>query len=180
MRIGKRVKILVIGSVSIGLLTLVMATKFIPKVIYNPSPSAPEGFYFIDKRAVPEVGDYVLLTLPKSVTMMALKRQYVGRGTPLLKQVIAQFGGHVCIKYDVVYVNYEAVTKVKSYDPSGRKMPVWEGCRTLEKGELFLLNLYSIYSFDSRYFGPVTQNKIIGIAFPIWVQSDVENFSESK
>lgn len=180
MQIGKRVKILVIGSISIGLLTLVMATSFIPKIIYNPSASAPAGFYFVRQGIIPEGGDYVLLALPETVKMMAHKRQYVGQDIPLLKQVFAQFGDHICIKYDVVYVNYEAVAEVKSYDPSGRKMPVWKGCRKLEKGELFLLNLYSVYSFDSRYFGPVKQNEIIGVAIPIWVQSDVENFSESK
>ena len=174
MQIGKRIKILAIGSISIGLLASAMATEFIPKIIYNPSASAPAGFYFVRQETVPEVGDYVLLTLPEPVKMMALERQYMGQDIPLLKQVSAKPGDHVCIRYDVVYVNYEAVTEVKSYDPSGRKMPIWKGCRKLEEGEFFLLNLYSVYSFDSRYFGPVRQNEIIGIATPIWVQGDTE------
>lgn len=134
------------------------------KVIYNPSPSAPVGFYFIDQNPTPEVGDYILIALPNVVKEMAIERRYVGPDISLLKKVFATSGDHICSKKGQVYVNHHPVTKVKTHDPSGRKLPTWNGCRVLKQGEYFLLSLYSDYSFDSRYFGPVMQNQIIGVA----------------
>ena len=174
MQVGKRAKILITVGVSVGLITWAMATKFIPRIVYNPSASAPIGLYLASPKAMPKVGDYVLLELPITVKIMALQRHYVGQNIPLLKQVFASSGDHICNKFDVIYVNYEAVTEVRTHDPSGREMPVWEGCRKLEKNEFFLLNLHSIYSFDSRYFGPVKQDKIIGVASPIWGQNNYQ------
>ena len=51
------------------------------------------------------------------------------------------------------------------HDNLGRPMPVWQGCRTLGEGEYFLLQPHP-YSIDSRYFGPVFECQIIGVATP--------------
>ncbi len=164
MNARKPLKILAIIGFMAGLLTLVMVTKFAPKIIYNPSPSAPIGFYSISQKFNPKVGDYILLELPGTVKSLALDRHYVGQNIPLLKQVFASSGDHVCVKNGVVYVNHETVSEVKSHDPSGREMPVWHGCEILKGGTYFLLNTHSPYSFDSRYFGPIEQEQIIGVA----------------
>lgn len=156
--------ILMIMAASCILLASVSLTEYSPTIIYNPSQSAPIGFYLIGQKVTPEVGDYILIELPNSVKKIAIERHYVGPDVPLLKKIFATSGDHICSKDGQVYVNHKPVTKVKTHDPTGRKLPTWNGCRMLKQGEYFLLSLYSDYSFDSRYFGPVMQNQIIGVA----------------
>ena len=146
------------------LLASVSLTEYPPSIIYNPSQSAPIGFYLIEQKVTPDVGDYILIELPNAVKEMAIERRYVGPNIPLLKKVFATSGDHICSRNSQIYVNDQPVIKVKNHDPTGRKIPTWNGCRTLKKGEYFLLNLYSDHSFDSRYFGPVMQDQIIGAA----------------
>ena len=47
-------------------------------------------------------------------------------------------------------------------------LPRWQGCRRLGADELFLIATDSAASFDSRYFGPVTRDRVIGRALPVW------------
>ena len=42
-----------------------------------------------------------------------------------------------------------------------------EDVASLRRTSFFLLSLHSFYSFDSRYFGPIKQDKVIGIASPV-------------
>lgn len=156
--------ILPIIALSSILLASVSRIEYLPSIIYNPSQSAPIGFYIIDQKALPAVGDYILVHIPQSVKKMAIESRYVGSDVPLLKKLFAISGDHICRKDGQLYINHRPVTKVKTHDPSGRILPIWNGCRLLKEGEYFVLSLYSDYSFDSRYFGPVMQNRIIGVA----------------
>ena len=52
-------------------------------------------------------------------------------------------------------------------DQLARPMPVWQGCRTLRTEEVFLLADHSL-SFDSRYFGPLQTQHIVGRATLLW------------
>ncbi|PHZ86764.1 conjugative transfer signal peptidase TraF [Paremcibacter congregatus] len=158
-----RYLIIILAAVSCLLIGVSM-TEFAPRILYNPSPSAPMGFYVIRHKREFKIGDYVLIELPQSVRELALERRYVGPDIPLLKRIFALSGDHICIRHEVIYVNDQAVADVKNHDLSGRIMPVWNGCRRLKTGEVFLLSLHSDYSFDSRYFGPISRKKIIGVA----------------
>ena len=44
---------------------------------------------------------------------------------------------------------------------------------TLFPGQFFLLQPHP-YSFDSRYFGPVSECEIIGVAHPLWTWNPSE------
>jgi conjugative transfer signal peptidase TraF len=92
---------------------------------------------------------------------------------PLLKQVAAVGGDRVCRSGGVVFLNGKAVTEALDHDAGGRPLPVWEGCVTLFAGQFFLLQPHP-YSFDSRYFGPVSEAQIIGVARPLWTWNPVE------
>jgi hypothetical protein len=50
----------------------------------------------------------------------------------------------------------------------GRVLPVWHGCRTIADHEIFVMNLRALDSFDGRYFGPLSRDRIIGRARPVW------------
>ena len=53
-------------------------------------------------------------------------------------------------------------------DSHGRALPVWQGCRVVAEGEVFLMNRQSADSFDGRYFGPLPATTIVGRADPLW------------
>lgn len=56
-------------------------------------------------------------------------------------------------------------------DRAHRPLPVWTGCRTVGRGELFLLNA-ARDSLDGRYFGPLPAAGLIGTAQPLLTRSD--------
>ena len=53
-------------------------------------------------------------------------------------------------------------------DHAGRELPVWQGCRRIADGELFLMNWDAPDSVDGRYFGPFPRSSVIGRALPVW------------
>ena len=57
-------------------------------------------------------------------------------------------------------------------DRLGRDLPVWQGCRRIADGEVFLMNWTVRDSLDGRYFGPLPASSIIGRAVPLWTDED--------
>ena len=53
-------------------------------------------------------------------------------------------------------------------DNHGRALPVWQGCRIIATGEVFLMNWDEPASLDGRYFGPIPISAILGRAEPLW------------
>jgi type IV secretory pathway protease TraF len=47
-------------------------------------------------------------------------------------------------------------------------LAAWPGCRVLRRDEVFLFAAGNVASFDSRYFGPVGREAILGEAVPLW------------
>ncbi|TIQ50117.1 MAG: S26 family signal peptidase, partial [Mesorhizobium sp.] len=48
--------------------------------------------------------------------------------------------------------------------------PWWNGCRALGHNEVFVLGSEKSRSFDSRYFGPVPTQNLIGRLVPLWTE----------
>jgi type IV secretory pathway protease TraF len=59
--------------------------------------------------------------------------------------------------------------KAHDLDSRGRPLPRWSGCRTLTKGQVFLMNSSVPNSLDGRYFGPLPASSIVGQAIPVWL-----------
>jgi len=137
------------------------------RIVYNPSGSAPLGWYRIQPGATPRVGDYVLTTLSAPAAVLAGQRGYLPAGMPLLKRIAAVSGHHVCVKDDELLIDGKPSARILRSDRLGRSLPVWRQCRTLASGELFLLSATNQASFDSRYFGPVFESAVRGQAVPI-------------
>ena len=138
------------------------------KIIYNPTGSAPKGYYLIMNTMIRK-GDYVFSDIPVQAKKMAAKRQYLPMDVPILKPVAARPRDHICIRKGHVFINGKPVADLLERDSSDRILAPWIGCRSLFKNEYFLLSTYTTHSFDSRYFGPVTRKMIIGKAVPIWI-----------
>ncbi|HWL47257.1 MAG TPA: S26 family signal peptidase, partial [Sphingomonadaceae bacterium] len=89
----------------------------------------------------------------------------------LLKAVAAKAGQRVCRIGDTVSVDARRVAITRARDGRGRPLPVWQGCRTLKRGEIFLLNPSVPDSLDGRYFGPLPVSTVIGRATPLHLRA---------
>ena len=135
-----------------------------PRLIYNPSDSAPLGFYLVVHPVDVHVGDYVIAQLPAAAAEVAAQRGYLPRSVPVLKQIAATGGQFVCVRDGTVFIDAIAVADVLDRDGRHRPMHAWDQCRRLAEREVFLLNPASPASFDSRYFGPVDVSFLRGRA----------------
>lgn len=137
-------------------------------LVYNPSESAPRGWYSVHLPHFMVVDAFVLVRLPDAVARFADERRYLPRSVPLLKRVAAVSGQRVCERDGVVEIDGKRVTRAKRLDGASRALNAWTGCRLLVEGELFLLSVTADSSFDSRYFGPIDYTRVIGRAVPVW------------
>lgn len=161
-------QIVVLGTVAIAVVAVVMPARSpVPWLVYNGSGSAPLGWYRVVHRT-PTPGETAVLRPSEATESMLAMATSHPPNIPLLKRVAAVEGDKVCRVRTVVFVNGEALAEALERDPAGRPLPVWEGCVTLQTGQFFLLNDHP-FSFDSRYFGPVAEGQMIGVARPIWI-----------
>lgn len=134
------------------------------RLVYNASDSAPRGIYFVEQAIELRVGDYVIARLPETSAALAAERGYLPRSVPVLKQIAAIAGQGVCVRDGVVNIDGSAVARALDLDGQRRELHAWNGCRVLQSQEVFVLNLRSPASFDSRYFGPLDVSFVRGRA----------------
>lgn len=167
-RISNRTKILrwATFGIAMGVLTRIIDLPY--QVRFNPSESAPRGFYLFAPARNIHVGNAVFVRLPTAIAAFAAARDYLPLGVPILKRVAAVGGQHVCQRAGEILIDGKAVARLRTVDGKGRPLIRWNGCRTLAQNELFLLSTHSPASFDSRYFGPFNRNTVIARATPLW------------
>jgi conjugative transfer signal peptidase TraF len=160
----------IVAVMLLGLATIAVAAGSDPpwRLVYNPSESAPRGWYAVTPVRHPAKGEWVLVHLPKGTAQLADDRGYLPMHVPILKRISGENGDEVCAVRGGIYINGRFVAQALNDDSKGRLMPHWSACRTLKNQELFLLSSYSPFSFDSRYFGPVKRVAVIGQAIPLW------------
>lgn len=154
---------MLVGIATVSLLDM-GRVRFMPRLLYNVTPSVPVGWYWIREQKDPQKGELVLFHVPEKWQNLAESRGYIGPHIPLLKPVFALEGDTVCRTGGRITVNGTEVAIALSHDSLGREMPVWEGCLTLKQGEFFALNPDVQASFDSRYYGALNTDIIIGSA----------------
>lgn len=137
------------------------------RVVYNPTASAPLGFYAVEPARPLHAGDLVVSRLPTTAAALADRRLYVPASVPVVKTVAAVAGARVCRDGLAVTVDGRMIALVRIRDRAGRLLPVWSGCRTLGSDQVLLLSHHSA-SFDGRYFGPTPTALILGRARPLW------------
>jgi conjugative transfer signal peptidase TraF len=139
-----------------------------PRLIWNFSPSMPVGLYRVYPGALPERGATVIAWTPKPYRGLAAERRYLPENVPLVKRVAGMPGDRICAAATAITLNGAQVATRLKADAAGRPMPWWQGCRTLAKGEYFLLLADVPASFDGRYFGITRRADIIGLAHLLW------------
>ena len=125
-----------------------------PRLVWNASASVPIGLYTIAPSDRLAVSDLVAAMPPEPVVGFMVARGYVGRDVPILKHVIGLPGQRVCREGAAITVDGRHLGEARERDSQGRDLPVWQGCRTIAEGEVFLMNPAVADSFDGRYFGP--------------------------
>jgi len=137
-----------------------------PVGLINITPSEPLGLYI--RTGGPATRGALIAFRPPAIS------RYVGDGhlarmQSFLKQVAATGGDQVCSDTKTILINQRSAGLVHTADAVGRSLPHWSGCRTLLSGEVFVLSNRVPNSFDSRYFGPVTIDHVLGVYRPVWV-----------
>lgn len=139
-----------------------IARPSVPRLIYNPSDSAPVGWYRLHSYQAVGRNDFVAAYVPVDAASLAVERQYLPSGIPLIKTVWATTGETVCHRDGMVEIAGREPLAVLAQDSMGRPLPSRQGCYTLSKDEVFLVSTDVQTSFDSRYFGPVRREQILG------------------
>ncbi|MGE6742377.1 conjugative transfer signal peptidase TraF [Allorhizobium pseudoryzae] len=121
-----------------------------------------------------EIDDLVFVCVPVTDAMRAaLKRGYLRRGlcaggfAPLIKTVVARSGQHIEIE-DLVRIDGRVLlhSRLQPRDARGRQLMPFAG-GTIPPETVYLHSDFPA-SFDSRYFGPVPANNILGLAKKVW------------
>lgn len=142
------------------------------RLIWNASASAPVGFYTIDFDGPFEVTNLVAVDTPEPLATFLTERGYLPRGGPLMKRILGVSGQTVCRSNLTITVDGVEVGAALERDRAGRALPVWQGCRRVATGEVFLMNWDVRDSLDGRYFGLTSTDQIIGGAVPLWTDED--------
>ena len=149
-------------------LTATIAMPAPPLLVWNASASSPVGLYAVWRASAVRPGDMVVAWAPLSARRLAADRHYLPANVPLVKRVAATNGAQICANGRWIRINGRRAAERMRRDPSGRRLPWWAGCRTLKKGEIFLLSRDRPQAFDGRYFGTTETKDIIGKATLLW------------
>ena len=141
-----------------------------PLLIWNASASSPLGLYLVAAPGDVEAGDMVIAWAPPAARRLGAERHYLPSNVPLVKQVVAVGGDHVCAVGEAIFVNGRLETRRRAYDGAGRPMPWWTGCEDLRDGDVFLLTPGAPDSFDGRYFGITRAHEVVGSARLLWAR----------
>jgi len=160
---------LIIVLIGLGIAALAWPSVHTPiaRIVYNPSDSVPRGWYRIGPPDSLHVGSIVLTRLPIDAAALATQRGYLPERIPLLKRIGAMEPQQVCTEGRTVRIDGVALATALKTDGQGRSLPIWQQCRPLRDGELFLLSATNPASFDSRYFGPIAVSAVVGSAQPL-------------
>ncbi len=153
----------------------VAIAAFLPlplKLVWNASASTPIGLYAISSAERLEIADLVAVDAPEPLATFLADRGYLPRGVPLLKRVAGISGQRVCRTGRTISVDGIDIAEALERDRLGRALPVWQGCRVIAAGEIFLVNAQIRDSLDGRYFGPIPTTSIIGRATPLYSDED--------
>lgn len=141
-----------------------------PVLLWNATASTPVGLYRLQALGAPHNGELVAVMPPALIASFLARGGFLPCGVPLLKHIAALPGQTVCRAGDTVTIDGIAAGAALDHDHLNRLLPRWSGCRTLGRGEVFLMNKAVPDSLDGRYFGPFPAASIIGQAVPVWTR----------
>lgn len=157
-----------------GAIAALAAVAYMGGFRLNLTPSEPLGLWRIVTLQRPvETGDLVFICPPPTASFEeARRRGYVRRGlcprgfAPLIKTVAALPGQHVDIGANVTVDGTPLASSiVRASDGEGKPITPFK-TGIVPPGNLFLHSSF-VSSYDSRYFGPVPDSGLLGLAQPV-------------
>ena len=152
-----------LANLGIGALAIASASSSptSPPLILNETASMAKGVYARagDTQNLRR-GDIIAIQMnPASKDYLSGTLGYPD-STLLIKRVAGMEGDVFCRNGTVVTVGIARVLAAFT-DAKGNDLPSYDGCWRLSADQVFLLG-DDPRSFDSRYFGPVAKNQLIG------------------
>ena len=163
-----RIATLALTAAAAALLAGTVGPRPTPRFDWNASESVPTGLYRVQPPRRLIVTDLVVAFPPGPLALLLAEGGYLPRGVPLIKRILALPGQTVCRMDLSITVDRIEMGAARERDRRGRLLPVWQGCRVVRSGEVFLMNWDEPASLDSRYFGPLPAAAIVGRAVPLW------------
>lgn len=147
---GRKSKIFIV-IIALLFLLLYLSFHVFHVFYYNSTTSATRGFYMAVPYTTLQKGDYAIVSCPKDYPPLAKE------GALLLKRVEGLPGDTFTVEADSLVLNNESypIYHSVSYLP---QLP--QGTFKVPENMYLFLNAMP-YSFDSRYIGPVTEDKIV-------------------
>lgn len=146
---------------------------------FNTTESVPVGFYWVDGRRAPMLGELGLFAAPDPVNYSdSTTRALMSRNIPLLKTIGAVEGDYLTTEGNYVWKCPDQGTVDSrctllgvgvGKDAKGRPLTMWPYNKTrVEHGQVYLGNLAAHpRAFDSRYFGLIELSTSKGVAYPL-------------
>lgn len=140
----------------------------------NATPSYPLGLWRIERAVAPiKVGDLIFICMPEGEGLsLGLARGYLrpglcpGGAGPLIKTVAAMSGEVVEVGRSVTIGGRPlAHSRISLVDAEGRPLAAYSG-GVVPPSHLYLHSDYA-GSYDSRYFGPLPEAGLLGLARPV-------------
>ena len=141
------------------------------RIIYNPSPSMPEGFYNLSYPTTIERGMSVLFPVLKEWHTLFYGGGSLKKKAPLIKYVGAVEGDEVCVVNNTLFINKQNNGIIFDTDSQGLSLSkvLPKGCTMVEPGFFLPIGLANQKSLDGRYIGFIKSDSIIGEAKPLWI-----------
>jgi conjugative transfer signal peptidase TraF len=154
----------------LGFLSLWMGISFLlanRQFVINTSPSVAPGIYLrVADR--PGVGRIVDFPIPPVARAYVHERTgYWGNNWYILKPIAAGPGDRVNTLGRWLYINGHQIAPIYIHDEKGRLLPHWRADCVLGQGEYFVYSSRIWNSFDSRYYGPISQSQITAVRVPL-------------
>lgn len=150
------------------LVLLVAALTSERELVWNATPSYPEGLYRLRVESTYRRGDLVYFRPPSSVRDLLYERTYIPQGGELMKEIVALAGDTYCVTDASFKVRGEPLGPVFVLDSAGRPLPQIRGCHSVPVGHVLVASPHHRKSFDSRYFGTIPTHSIHGSLEELW------------
>lgn len=168
MQKANRIRTVIAAGLSIAALAVASCKNPKVLVLYNYTDSMPHGFYLVEHREGYQRGDVVVFAVPPSVRALVNERQWLHENGFLMKPLIGLKGDSVSTKDGRFRVAGHDFGGIQLLDRQGLPLLRYSECGVLKAG--FLVGVDGMSnSFDSRYFGPIPERSVIGIAVPVWL-----------
>jgi len=136
----------------------------LPKIFYiNTSPSIPLGIYKVIDPAL-NPSKIILFHPPES--LKNFNRPWLPPRLIIMKPIVAAKGDLCCVADNTIKINGKYYGKVQKFDSGNFPLPSLNFCRPLKSDEVWVGSNRIENSFDSRYFGPIPEDKIIATVAP--------------